>query len=62
MMFNQFRVPKIALLDKLCTLSDDGQYESKMNKSQRFALTLQSLSGGRLIVGKGSIVRRCSVI
>jgi hypothetical protein len=56
MMFNNVRVPKIALLDKLCTLSDDGVYESKYSKSKRFALTLQAASGGRLILAKGSTV------
>ena len=34
------KVPKDALLDKLCTIDDDGTYHSEYDKNKRFAITL----------------------
>lgn len=57
MIMNNFRVPKDALLDRLCKLDDDGTYHSDLKKSKRFALTVLSLSGGRIAVSRASNVR-----
>jgi hypothetical protein len=51
-----FRAPKDALLDKLCKLNEDGTYESKYKKNKRFGITIQTLSGGRLILAKAGNV------
>lgn len=56
MIMKNFRVPKDALLDRLCKLDDDGTYHSDYKKGKRFALTLLSLSGGRIAVSRASNV------
>lgn len=53
---NNFRVPKDALLDKLCSIDDDGTYHSEFKKGKRFALTMLSLSGGRIAVARAANV------
>lgn len=50
--FKDFRIPKDNLLDKLCTISEDGTYESPIkDKNQRFANTVSALSATRILVG-----------
>lgn len=47
--FDRFRVPKSALLDRLSQVSDDGVFSSSIkNNDTRFALSMGSLSGGRI--------------
>lgn len=50
------RVLKDALLDRLCVLNDDGTYYSDYKKNKRFAITLLTLSGGRVAISKASNV------
>lgn len=50
--FKDFRVPKFALLDKLCSIEQDGTYVSPIkDKNKRFATTVSALSSGRILVG-----------
>ena len=50
--FKDFRVPKDALLDKLCSIEQDGTYNSPIeSKNKRFAATVSALSSGRVIFG-----------
>jgi hypothetical protein len=56
MILNNFRIPKDCLLDRLCKIEEDGTYSSPMKKNDRFAATMVSLSGGRILVAKASNV------
>lgn len=50
--FKDYRVHKNCLLDKLCSIEEDGEYKSPIeNKNKRFATTVSALSAGRILVG-----------
>lgn len=52
--FNQFRVPKDALLDRFCSVADDGAYSSPIkSNNKRFANSIACLTSGRIIIAKG---------
>jgi len=51
MKFNNFRIPKDALLDRLGQVADDGTYFSEIkNEGKRFAISVSCLTGGRVII------------
>ena len=54
-MFDKYRVPKTALLNKYADITPDGAYHSKIkSKSERMAVQLGSLSGGRIAIAQVS--------
>jgi len=58
MIFNNYRVPKDALLDKISQVADDGTYTSSIaKKSKRFAFMMSTLCGGRFSVTRAAAVR-----
>lgn len=51
--FNDFRVPKDGLLDRISQVTDDGEYTSMYeNEGKRFAMSIASLSSGRVILSR----------
>lgn len=51
--FDQYRVPKDSLLDKISQVEDDGTYITKFeSEGKRFAMSIASLSGGRVMIGR----------
>jgi acyl-CoA oxidase len=55
-MFNHVRIPRENMLNKYQDVTADGQYVVKVdNPRKRFALTLGSLSGGRVGIAHGAV-------
>lgn len=53
MTFKDFHVPKDGLLDKLGKVDDEGNYSSPIeNEGKRFALSIASLSSGRVLLAR----------
>lgn len=53
--FDQYRIPKDSLLDKISQIDDDGTYVSKYeSEGKRFAMSIASLSGGRVLISRCS--------
>lgn len=53
MKFNEFRVPRDALLDRFGSVSKEGVYSSPFkNPAKRFAMSVSCLSGGRVIISR----------
>ena len=51
--FKNFRVPKDALLDKFGSVDDEGKYHSPISDpGKRFANSIASLSGGRVLISR----------
>jgi acyl-CoA oxidase len=47
--FNDYRIPKDSLLDKISQVDDEGNYASMYeNEGKRFAMSIASLSSGRI--------------
>jgi len=50
-MFDNVRIPKSNLLNRLSDINDDGEFTSPIsNPDQRFGLSLGGLSSGRIIL------------
>ena len=60
LVFENFWLPYDSLLDKFCSITSDGIYQSPLKSSTWFALSLASLSTGRLTITSGS--SRCGVL
>jgi len=53
--FNNVRVPRENMLNRFSNVSKEGKYESSIpNNDQRFAVSLGSLSQGRLLIAGGA--------
>lgn len=53
MTFKDFQISKDTLLDKLGKVDDAGNYSSPVaNEGKRFALSIASLSGGRVLLAR----------
>lgn len=51
--FDHYRVPRDALLDKFGSVDKEGNYHTTIqNDGKRFANSIASLSGGRVIIGR----------
>lgn len=49
--FNNYRIPRVNLLNRLSNVTADGKFEAKIESpDQRFALSLGALSNGRLMI------------
>lgn len=53
LVFDNFRVPKDALLDRFCEMKPDGTYHSDMEPDVLFGLSLGSFSSGRITLIAG---------
>lgn len=52
-LFNDFRVPKDGLLDKIAQVDNEGNYTSiYKNEGKRFAMSMASLSSGRVAISR----------
>ena len=51
--FNNYRVPKSALLNKLGDVTEDGKYVTNIeSEGKRFGMHIASLTGGRVAIGR----------
>lgn len=51
--FHNYRIPRDALLDKIAQVDAEGNYTSKFeSEGKRFAMSIASLSGGRVIMSR----------
>jgi len=61
--FNNYRIPREALLDKYSQVSEDGNFSSIIsNPDTRFATVLGALEEGRITIGSGSQVINILII
>ena len=61
MMFNNFKVPREALLNKFGDVTEEGEYKTDIsNDGKRFAASMSALSGGRVIIVRST--SECSLV